>query len=207
MTTTVRYETIDCEQGSAEWYAARMGIPTASRFADVLAQGKGLMRAKYLNQLAGEIITGEPMENYTNEKMDRGKTHEPELRARYEFGNDVDIERIGFVKMNPELCAVGCSPDGWVGAMGMVEFKSAEPHILIPMLRSGMAPAEHKAQVQGNLWISGRKWCDLVIGWPKLPLAISRVPRDEAYIGGLSVALKAFNVELNAIVEQIRGML
>jgi hypothetical protein len=184
-----------------------MGIPTSSRFADVLAQGQGKMRGKYLNQLAGEIITGEPMVNYSNQRMEDGKDiHEPDLRARYEFTSDVDIKRIGFVKMNPALCATGCSPDGWIGDQGIVEFKSAEPHILIDILKAGKPPTGHMAQVQGGLWITARKWCDLVIGWPKLPLSITRVHRDDSFIAMLSLALKDFNTDLNQLVEYLRRM-
>lgn len=50
-----------CEQGSADWYEARRGIPTASMFSTVMASGRGggesKTRRKYLLQLAGEILT------------------------------------------------------------------------------------------------------------------------------------------------------
>lgn len=203
---SARYQIIDCEQGSPEWAAARRGLPTASRFSDVMAQGEGKMRAKYLRQLAGEIITEVSMETYSNEKMERGKEEEAGLRDRYCFESNIDVKRIGFVKMNPELCAVGCSPDGWVGDDGMVEIKLAEPHILIEILEKQKAPTGHMAQVQGNLWISGRKWCDLVIGWPKLPLFIARIRRDEPYMGGLRIALNSFNADLQALVKRLREL-
>jgi hypothetical protein len=203
---SARYEIIDVEQGTPEWHEARRGIPTASRFADVLAQGEGKMRTKYLRQLAGEIVTEEVMADYSNERMKDGKEKfEPILRKQYEFDNAIDTTRIGFVRMNPELCRCGCSPDGWIGDQGMVEFKSAEPHILIEMLETKRFPSEHTAQVQGNLYISKRKWCDLVIGWPKLPLYVVRVQRDEDFIARLSVGLKAFNKELDALVERLRN--
>jgi hypothetical protein len=194
-------------QGTWDWFLARMGMPTASRYSAILAHGKGgaesKMRYTYMKQLAGEIITGEPMETYTNEKMDRGKKHEPDLRARYSFERDVDVKQIGFMRMNPALCATGCSPDGLVGDDGMVELKSAEPPVLIDILK-GKQPTEHMAQVQGGLWISGRSWCDLVIGWPNMPLSITRINRSDTYIGPLSVAVKAFNAELAALVKELR---
>jgi hypothetical protein len=60
---------IDCEQGSPEWFAARAGIPTASEFHTVMAVGKqggkSVTRVAYLNKLAGEILTGEPMPSYS----------------------------------------------------------------------------------------------------------------------------------------------
>src|SRR5690349_15047654 len=74
----------DCEQNSTEWYRARMGLPTASEFATILAKGKdggaSLTRQTYMRKLAGEIITDEPMESYVNAAMERGKIMEAEAR-------------------------------------------------------------------------------------------------------------------------------
>jgi len=200
---TARYRIIECEQGSPEWFEARRGIPTASRYGDVLAEGKGIMRARYMRQLAGEILTEEPMETYKNAKMERGKEHEPDLRKRYAFDHDVDIEQVGFLRSN--MIATGCSPDGLVGVDGMIEIKSTEPDLLIELLDSGRAPTQHMAQIQGNLWITGRDWCDLVIGWPKLPLFTVRVKRDEPYMANLRRELERFNQELHEMVERIKA--
>jgi len=200
---TARYRIIECEQGSPEWFEARRGIPTASRYGDVLAEGKGVMRARYMRQLAGEIITEEPMETYKNDKMERGKKHEPDLRKRYAFDHDVDVEQVGFLRSN--MIATGCSPDGLVGVDGMLEIKSSEPDLLIELLDSGRAPTQHMPQIQGNLWITGRDWCDLVIGWPKLPLFTARVKRDEPYMANLRRELERFNQELNEMVTRIRA--
>jgi len=200
---TARYRIIECEQGSPEWFEARRGIPTASRYGDVLAEGKGVMRARYMRQLAGEIITEEPMETYKNDKMERGKKHEPDLRKRYAFDHDVDVEQVGFLRSN--MIATGCSPDGLVGVDGMLEIKSSEPDLLIELLDSGRAPTQHMPQIQGNLWITGRDWCDLVIGWPKLPLFTARVKRDEPYMANLRRELERFNQELHEMVERIKA--
>jgi hypothetical protein len=205
---TIRYEIIGCEQGSPEWFEARRGIPTASRFKDILAQGEGKMRAKYMKQLAAEIITGEPMKTYKNDNMERGNEHEPQLRSQYLYErDDVDIVKVGFMKMNRLLCATGCSPDGLIGDDGMIECKSTEPPLLIDILRSVKPPtADHMPQIQGQLWISGRKWCDLVIGWPKMPLSITRVERNDTYMATLSMAVRTFNSELADMVAWLKGM-
>ena len=200
---TARYRIIECEQGSPEWFEARRGIPTASRYGDVLAEGKGIVRTKYMRQLAGEIITGESMETYKNDKMERGKEQEDEIRVRYAYDRDVNVERIGFVRSN--MASTGCSPDGLVNVDGMVEIKSSEPHLLIEILDTGKIPTQHMPQVQGSLWITGRDWCDLVIGWPKLPLSITRVPRDESYMANLQRELNRFNMELQELVGRIRA--
>lgn len=203
MSSGARYEIIDCVQGSPEWFEAKRGLPSSSRFKDILAQGKGIMRYTYMKQLAGEIITGVSMKTYTNEKMERGTEQEPDLRNRYAFERDVDIVQVGFIKMNPKLCVCGCSPDGLVGDDGMVELKSAEPTVLIDILRGGKPPPEHLPQVMGGLWITGRRWCDLVIGWPKMPMARFRIDRDDAYIANISAEVKRFNADLKVLVEEL----
>ncbi|KRB26291.1 lambda exonuclease family protein [Mesorhizobium sp. Root172] len=191
----------DCEQGSADWFACRAGIPTASKFATVMAKGEGKTRSKYMRQLAGEIITGEPMESFTNGHMDRGKTLEDEARETYAFIHDADIRRVGFIRNGDK----GASPDSLVGDEGGLEIKTALPDIQIERLVSGKLPPEHKAQVQGNIWISGREWWDFVSYWPKLPMLTVRVFRDDIYIANMSAEIDAFNAELAELVERIRN--
>jgi hypothetical protein len=198
---------IDCEQGSPEWFAARLGLPTASEFATVMrAKGKGengdsLTRRTYLNKLAGEIITGEPMENYTNNHMERGHEQEDEARKLYAFLNGVEPHRVGFIVNGRK----GCSPDSLIGNDGGLEIKSALPHVQIARLLKGALPAEHKAQVQGNIWVAEREWWDFASYCPKLPLFVVRVTRDAEYIKQLSDDVDQFNAELCATVERIRA--
>lgn len=188
----------NCEQGSPEWFECRRGIPTASKFKDVLAKGQGLTRRKYLYTLAGEILTGEPGESFSNEHMERGHAMEDDARQQYAFQRDVEPERVGFMRRG----SAGCSPDSLIGVDGLLEIKTKLPHLHLEALESNRLPPEHVAQVQGQLWISGRQWCDFVSYWPRLPLFCIRVPRDDAYIDTLTVEVEAFNAELSAIVRK-----
>ena len=195
-------EIIDCEQGSAEWYAARLGIPTASRFSDILAKGEGKTRAKYLRELAGEIIAGEgEADTYTNGHMERGKLLEAEARDLYAFTNNAEPQIVGFIRNG----RAGASPDSLIGDKGGLEIKSALQHIQIDRLQRDTLPSEHVAQVQGCLWITERDWWDFVSYAPRLPLFVKRVYRDEAYITNLAKSVAAFNEELDALVGSIRG--
>jgi hypothetical protein len=194
-------EIFDCEQGSEEWFACRAGIPTASKFATVMAKGEGKTRNEYMRKLAGELLIGEPMESFTSPHMDRGKTMEDEARETYAFINDADIRRVGFIRNGRK----GASPDSLVGTEGGLEIKTALPHIQIERLLRGDLPPEHKAQVQGNLWLSERVWWDFVSYWPKLPLLTVRVFRDDLYIKNLASEIDRFNVELVEMVERIRN--
>lgn len=195
---------VDCEQGTEEWFRARMGIPTASEFATVMASGRGggesKTRRTYMLKLAGEVLTGAPMESFTNEHMERGKEMEEDARRQYAFVRDVELSRVGFIRSGNQ----GCSPDSLVGDKGLLEIKTALPHILIDRLIKDDFPPEHKAQCQGQLWIADREWIDIAIFWPGLPLYIKRAERDEPYIDEMTKAVATFNAELQAVIEQVR---
>lgn len=197
---------IECEQGSADWFRARAGMPTASEFSTVMAKGRdggdSKTRRTYMLKLAGEILTGEPMENYTNAHMERGKIMEDEARDLYSFMADCDPLRVGFIVNGPK----GCSPDSLIGDKGMVEIKTQLPHLLIETLLKGEFPSEHKAQCQGGLWVADREWIDIAVYWPKLPLFVKRAYRDEAYIAQMAKAIDQFNAELAETVDRIRSL-
>lgn len=200
-------EIIDCPQKSEEWYRARMGIPTASMFGTVMAGTKtgkdSKTRDTYMRKLAGEKLSGIPMESYSNEDMERGVEQEPEIRARYAFMHDADITEVGFIRHGTK----GCSPDGLIGDVGMLEIKSAAPHVMIEILLAGEIPAKHIPQVQGNLWVAEREWIDVVIGSsPKLPLFVRKIFRNEPYIKTIAGAVADFNGELREMVKRIEAM-
>jgi hypothetical protein len=199
-------QVINCEQGSEEWFRVRAGMPTASEFHTVMAKGRGggdsKTRRTYMLKLAGEILTGEPMEHYSNHHMDRGKVMEDEARDLYAFMKDVDPEQVGFLINGNK----GCSPDSLIGADGMAEIKTKLPHLQIDCLLCGGVPAEHKAQCQGALWVAEREWIDFVSYWPGLPLHVERTHRDEPYIKEIAAAVDQFNEELAELVERVRGM-
>ena len=198
-------DVLHCEQNSDEWLRARMGIPTASMFATVMAKGKAgadsKTRRTYLHKLAGEILTGQPMDSFTNYHMERGHQMEGEARAAYAFVTDNAPDLVGFIRRG----RAGASPDSLIGADGLLEIKTKLPHLMIETILRGDMPPEHRAQCQGQLWIAEREWLDLACYWPGMPLFIHRAKRDEAYISDLSAAVDAFNDELDAVVEQVRA--
>lgn len=192
---------LNCAQGTEEWHLARAGVPTASKFATVMAKGEGKTRSKYMRQLAGEIITGKPMESFSNAHTDRGHVMEPEARELYAFATDTAPEQVGFIRNGPK----GCSPDSLIGDNGMLEIKTKLPDLLIECLERDEFPSEHRAQCQGALWVAEREWIDIVVYWPEMPVFIKRAHRDEEYITKLSSEIDRFNDELAALVERIRN--
>lgn len=193
-------EVLDIEQGTAEWHEARAGIVTASRFKDVLAKGQGKMRATYLYQLAGEIVTGRPMDTFTNAHMERGHEQEQEARDLYAFLHDVVPEQVGFIRDG----RVGCSPDGLVEDDGVLEIKTKAPHLMAEIIDKDKTPPEFKAQCQGALLVTGRAWTDLALYCPGFPLVVRRLERDEEYLAELDAALAAFLQDLDSAVDRIR---
>jgi predicted phage-related endonuclease len=195
---------IECEQGSAEWHLARAGIPTASEFECIVAKRKDgkytADRQKYLLTLLGERMTGEIVSGYNGGHLERGKVMESEARDLYLFRTGAVARQCGFF-VNDDIKA-GASPDSVLGDDGLLEVKTKLPALHLELLLAGGLPAEHKAQVQGQLLVTGRQWVDFVSYWPKLPLHIVRVERDEPYIAALRQAIADFNGELAALSDR-----
>lgn len=192
----------DVEQNSPEWLRARMGIPTASCFSQILAKGEGKTRRSYMLKIAGEILTGEPDQSFAgNEHTERGHAMEPEARDLYQFQTGAELRRVGFIRNG----RVGCSPDSLIGDNGGLEVKTKLPHLLIDVILKDEFPSEHRAQVQGTLWITKREWWDIAVYYRGVPLFIKRAYRDEAYIQTLATEVDRFNAELDAIVAKIRA--
>lgn len=180
-------------QGSPAWRRVRVGKITASKFNKVVtprvALADNATSRKYLHTLLAEGIMGRPLDEYSNLLMQRGSALEDEAVAYYELMRDCTVERVGFVE-DDELEA-GCSPDGFVGDDGMIETKCYEHvHHIANLLE---VEDSHVPQIQGNLWITGRQWCDRIYYNPELPTIITRLHRDEKYIGKLSDAVKGFH--------------
>lgn len=201
----------DLKQNTPEWFAVRAGIVTASEFHTVMAEGakkgtKSLTREEYMYKLAGEIITGEHTEGYTNKDMERGHEMEPEARAFYAMVNpDVELKQVGFVK-NHALKA-GCSPDSLFDfgeRKAALEIKTCKPHILGKYITADQFPPKYKPQCQGICWIAELEFVDLSVYWPKMPRFIKREYRDETYIREMATAVDTFNFELAGLTERIR---
>lgn len=195
---------IDCEQGSEEWYKIRLGMPTASNFDKIITtKGEPSKQAKkYLYKVAGEFITGIPEETYQSAAMLRGKEVEAEARNFYEMVKDVEVEQVGFVLVDSE--DVGCSPDGLVSEDTIVEIKCPIIATHVGYLLDNKLPADYFQQTQGQLLVTGRRFCDFVSYYPGLKPLIVRVERDEKFIDALEVELKMFCNELKEIINQIK---
>lgn len=200
-------------QGTPEWLTLRAGKFTGSRFADLMAvtrSGPSASRANLIVAVALEILTGEPEQTYQNDAMRRGTELEPFARGAYEAHTGELVEQVAFVT-HPTMPYVGVSPDGLLGDDGLIEIKcpaSQAKHLAA--LRDGAHANEYRWQIQGQLWVTDRQWCDAVSYDPRFPeglqLAIRRVERDEKAIKDLQDACIAGHVEVQAIVAELRSM-
>lgn len=186
-------------QGSEEWALARCGRATASEFSSILAKGQGKMRASYFRRVLAERLTGKPVETYRNGHMDRGHEEEAFARMAYEEHTGAIVQEVGFIQ-HQSLMA-GCSPDGLVGDKGGAEIKSVISTVQLETMLAGGYPNEHKAQIQGNLWITEREFWDFCSYSssmpPHLQLYVFRVERDEEYIKALEAEVAKFLKEVD----------
>lgn len=184
---------VPCEQGTAEWMDARRGIPTASQFGRIYTStGKASTQAAdYRLKLLGAWMSGLDEEEFASNAMAHGIMHEPAAREWYEMTRDVRVDQVGFAYLD-ETRMVGASSDGLVGDDGLVEIKCPQFGAHMANLLSDGMPSGYIPQVQGNLWILDRQWCDFVSYHPALPSKVVRVLRDEEYIDGLRKAVETF---------------
>jgi len=199
---------ITAEQGTDQWKQARVGIPSGSHFADIMAKGTGATRANYLAAIALERVTGVREEIKTTFAMEQGTEREPIARLMYETHTGDLVEEIGFC-MHDVLDA-GVSPDGLVNNDGMTEYKCPQPkaHLEYMRLDKGKCPSKYRWQIQGQLWIAEREWCDFVSFSSDFPenaqLVVRRVYRDEQAIKELESEVIRFLDETEQEAEFIR---
>lgn len=200
------------EQGSPEWLALRAGKVTASRVADVIASTKtgwGASRANYMAELIAERLTGEPAPSYSNAAMQWGTEKEPEARDYYEFFADASVEQVAFVH-HPSIADSGASPDGLVGADGLVEIKCPNTATHIDTLLGAAGPSKYMTQMQWQMACTGRKWCDFVSYDPRMPdsmrIFVSRIIRDDDMIAALEKDVSEFLAEVAEKVAKLTDL-
>lgn len=168
------------EQRSEAWYDLRLGRFTASTFSDVMS---GVSTAGYENIIAsivGEIITNESEETYSSPAMERGVELEPDAVEEYESIFSVQCQEVGLcIPDESDLLHdwVGVSPDRIVGE-GLLEVKCPMVKTHLKYIRMNQLPNEYKWQVQGQLMVTGAKWCDFMSYYPRMKPFIIRVYPD-----------------------------
>jgi len=200
-------------QRSDEWYATKLGKVSSSRIADLMAKiksgGSSASRANYLAELALERLTGVTQDGFESPAMIWGRETEPAARAAYCFNNDVDVEEVGFID-HPTVPLTGCSPDGLVGATGLVEIKCPNPATHMETLLSKSIPQKYSLQMQFQMWVTGREFCDYVSFDPRFPVEMrywqSHVQRHDATIKTIAQEVADFQADLDIKLRTLRDL-
>lgn len=199
------------EQGSPEWFAARLGKATASRIADVVRKtktGPSKDRERYLGELVAERLTGQTAQRYQSADMAWGSATEAEARAAYAFYTGHPVAAVGFVD-HPEIAMSGASPDGLVGDDGLLEIKCPATHTHIATLLGAPIDADYLIQMQWQMACADRRWCDWVSYDPRLPeemrLFVKRVERDNFKIKDLEKQVTDFLTEADSLVKALNA--
>ena len=192
-------------QRSPEWFAARLGIPTASSFDKIItSKGEPSKQATgYLYTLAAERLSGVKEQSFSSAAMEEGVRREEESRLVYSMLNETEVVQVGFCLEDGGRW--GCSPDGLVGDDGLVEFKNPSGKVAVEYLLGNKLPTKYYVQVQGQLFVTGRKWCDFCSYYPGLKPLVVRVDRDEEFIEKLESELVAFSDKLDEVCVTIKG--
>lgn len=196
----------DVKQGSPEWLALRAGIPTASQFDMIMTRQMKPSKSatRYMHTLLAERIMGHPVVEAMTTWMDRGTQMEAEAVAYYEGQRDLDTEKIGFITNDDGT--IGASPDRLVGDVGLLEIKVPKEHTHVGYLLNDSSVEDYYQQIQGQLWVSGRQWADIMSYHPEMPAALIRVERDEDFIEALSAAVGEFSRILEVYAVRLRDM-
>ena len=201
---------IQAEQRSPEWFAARLGIATASNFSKVLASiksGEAAEKRNYRIKLALERVMGKQEDVFQNDAMRLGTEREPLARIAYEALTGNLVEEVGFFLHDTLAC--GASPDGLIDTVKGLEIKCPSAGKHFEYLRQQAEPPEYTAQIQGCMWITERIEWDFVSFCPDFPdnasLIVRTIKRDDAYIAKLEAAIKDFMEQVEADVLTINN--
>lgn len=196
------------EQGTQEWLDDRAGKFTGSRFVDVMARNKKTgEKLKSWHDLIWQIVvermTGIPVEGPKASALQWGTDTEPLAQAEYEQRTGRYVDTCGFIE-HPAYPFAGASPDGLVGLDRGLELKCPKSSVVhLERFVSGV-PDEYKPQIQGGMWVTGRKVWDFASFDPRMPpshrLLIIEVERDDAYIKNLEQAVIEAEAEVGNLL-------
>lgn len=199
---------IQCEQRSPEWFAARLGIPTASAFGKIITRTgndrKGATTNGYLLALLGERLTRTPAKAFATAAMDRGSELEPFARAWYAEHTGRLVQEVGFILHDSER--FGCSPDGLTDWDCGLEIKCPMLPAFLDYATTGDIPDDYWVQMQGSMYITGLKAWDYLVFTDVRGLApiLTTVHEDITFQAALSVALLNFGQRLDALEATMR---
>lgn len=162
-------------QGHPNWVRQRCGYLTGSRLKDVIAYKSGgwtqatdAVRTKYMRELVAERMTDSAISHYVTDAMQHGIDTELEALMAYQATQRTGECRQAEFMLHPSIEYFGGTPDGLVGAQGIVEIKCPATTTYVAWRASGSVPVEHMPQMAAYIMITGRSWCDFVAYDPRI---------------------------------------
>lgn len=198
---TVKYYN-DIVQRSPEWYAARLGLLTASEMKYIITVKKleyseSKETNSHLYELLAQRMTKYVEPNFQNFDMLRGIDDELDAKRYYEE-NYAKVTDCGFITNDKWGFTLGYSPDGLVGEDGIIEVKGRKQKFQIETILSGKMPEEFLIQVQTGLLVSERKWCDFISFCGGMPMFTVRILPDEKIQEAIVTAATFFHDKMQA---------
>ena len=195
---------LDCEQGSDLWFKNKIGVPSASRYKEIVTSAgePSKSRLGYMYELATQRITGVFKEGFKSQAMQDGNDKEALSRWRYAMENEVIVDQVGFC--TSDCGRWGCSPDGLIGDDGLLELKNPEGKMQLKRLETNptLVSMGYFQQVQGQLFVMERNWNDFVSCHTGLQLYTIRSEPDHEFLLKLESRLVEFCDELDALCKK-----
>jgi len=210
---TLEYPERLLEQGSDEWRLAKLGHVSGSNIGVVMQKGRGdapsKTRQSFIEKIVAERYSKKLDDNgYTNEYMEWGTQTEPQARQAYEVSRETFVDKTGFWK-HPSIAWVGCSPDGLVGKDGLIEIKCPKTSTHLSYIWNNEVPSAYYLQMQCQMWVTNREWCDFVSFDPRVPeksrLFVKRCHRSNDTIADMELAVKVFLAEVETRLKILSG--
>lgn len=209
------------EQGSEEWLQERLGLATASRFYDITNWTKGTAPTtrnplgtpskpqatyyKYRNELLAERLSGK-IKRFSSKPIEWGKNHEQDAADAYEQKTGNVLGTLGFIK-HSELDAGASLDRDVIGTDGCAEIKAPNTDTMIDYIINDNPPPQYYCQMQGQMWIANKQWCDFVTFDPALgEIFIKRIARDEEYIATMINRIEVFLRDVDKWERKLKDM-
>jgi predicted phage-related endonuclease len=207
----IQYNEDFVEKTKDEWHQQRLGKLTASRFEDLVTRDKsgkkpGVAAMKYVYEKVAELLTNAP-HIVTSQAMDWGNEMEAFARTKYTEITKNEVTQAGFFEYT-EMS--GGSPDGLVDEDGIIEIKCPfNPANHIETIITNEVPVKYIYQIQGNLMVTDRKWCDYIsydprVQEPSLQIFIMRVHRDEEIINEIKERIEEISQLVKDLYEKLK---
>lgn len=195
-------------QRTDDWYKARLGKVTASSLYKVMAKEGTALRADYMMDLLCERLTGKPVDNYTNEAMQRGIDLEPKAKAMYELITGNTVKQVGLID-HPVIQMFGASPDGLIDIEGNLEIKCPKTSTHVDFLLTGEIDKKYLYQTHAQMMCAERIWTDFVSYDDRLPPGLDykcvRIERDDELVKVIEEGVIKFLTALDKLETTMRA--